>query len=455
MAFPMNANDIIERITGRLFRLNEPLMARCKNVIRRHLYQLLINQREPGYPPPSSPIRAVFLVNYPAMWPSLQSIFERMSADACFDPIIVTLPTHAHGTVELGSNESNFQYFSQYGNQVQRGFDESTGCWLDLRSIKPDLAFVITPYDAYPEYHSRSLSHQTRLCYVPYGIMSAKIQDNQFNRPFHYRCWRIFCETQIHKELFAKYSSVDQRKIVVSGYPKLDWYRNDRRIEGDRLWPVTIGKPMKRVVWAPHWSIPLRGARKHWLNFSTFHRNHLYFLEAMKNTQSSINWLFKPHPALASRVVRSGLMSNFEFQCYMDEMLSLPNVIQCRESEYLDYFATSDALITCSVSFLSEYLPTGKPILRLDNPDNVRFNEFGDRLIEHLYRAQSVAEIDAFLQTVVLNGHDPLLEARLQTLREVLYFPKHHIGGWIKDYLKVELEAAQGSMEAAAGGSFC
>jgi hypothetical protein len=321
--------------------------------------------------------------------------------------------------------------------------------------MRPDLVFAITPYDAYPAYHSRRLSRLTRLCYVPYGIMSAKIQDNQFNKPFHYRCWRIFCETRIHQELFGRYSGIDPRKIVVSGYPKLDWYRSERQIDGDRLWPATTGRPMKRVVWAPHWSIPLKGARRHWLNFSTFHRNHAYFLETMKRNQSSVSWLFKPHPALAGRVVRAGLMSAAGFQCYMDEMRSLPNVVQCRESDYLDYFATSDALITCSVSFLSEYLPTRKPILRLDNPDNVRFNEFGDRLVEHLYRAQSEAEIDTFVQSVVLDGCDPLLEARLKTLRNVLYFPEHHIGGWIKDYLKTELAAARGGSNAAAENDFC
>jgi hypothetical protein len=428
--------NAIERVAGFIIQLNEPLVSRVKNWIRRGVYTWGIEQTDPALDPPTYPIKVAFLVYYPSMWPSLQTIYEKMRDDDQFAPTIVTLPTLAHGVLDLPSNEANFKYFSQIGAPVLPGYDAASGRWLDLRTLQPDFVFVMTPYDAYPMYRSRDIRRYARLCYVPYGIMSAKIQDNQFNKPFHYRCWRIFCETPFHKELFQRYSGVDPRKILVTGYPKLDWYRRKRPLESHEMWRLAADSPMKRVIWAPHWSIPLKRAGKHWLNFSTFHQNHRYFLDTMRATASRIQWLFKPHPSLAGRVVRAGLMTETEFQDYQREMLSLPNVIQCRESEYMDYFATSDALITCSVSFLSEYLPTTKPILRLDNRENVRFNEFGEKLVEHYYCAGTTQEIDQFLANVVLKGEDTAYARRMQTLREVMYVPDHHIGESIKEHIK-------------------
>lgn len=429
----------IERAVGFVIQLNEPLVSSIKNRIRQQVYSWCIDQRQVPLPGITPPVRVVFLVYYPSMWPSLQTVYEKMCQDENFEPVIVTLPTQSHGILDLTTNESNYDYFAHSNLNVRKGYDPDSGGWLDLQELKPDLVFVLTPYDAYPMYKSRKIRRYSRLCYVPYGIMAAKIQDNQFNKPFHYRCWKIFCETALHKQLFGKYSKVNENKLIVTGYPKLDAYRQVQGNDASQLWNLPPNSPMKRVIWAPHWSIPLQGSKRHWLNFSTFHLNHRFFLEKMKHTTKSIQWLFKPHPDLSGRVVRAGLMSGKEYDEYLEEMLSLPNVIHCQDSAYLDYFVTSDALLTCSVSFLSEYLPTRNPILLLENGENIGFNEYGEKLVEHFYKARTLSEIDEFLSKTVLGGDDWLRNRRMKTLDEIMYFPDYHIGEYIVNYLKQEL----------------
>ena len=94
-------------------------------------------------------------------------------------------------------------------------------------------------------------------CYVPYGVMIASWQEQQYNLLFHNICWRLFYETDFHLMMAQKYSLVKGRNALVSGYPKFDSfsiYKASKRSD-------------KRIIWAPHYSVET-GAL---INYSTFH----------------------------------------------------------------------------------------------------------------------------------------------------------------------------------------
>ncbi len=62
---------------------------------------------------------------------------------------------------------------------------------------------------------------------------------------------------------------------------------------------------------------------------------------------------------------------------YYNAWKNLPNATLYEGGDYLNLFATSDAMITDSDSFMSEYLYSGNPGLYLTNPLQ-KFNEYGE-----------------------------------------------------------------------------
>ena len=84
-------------------------------------------------------------------------------------------------------------------------------------------------------------------------------------------------------------------------------------------------------------------------------------------------------------------------------------------------FDTSDAMIDDSISFVGEYLYTGKPMLFLERPEQ-RFNELGKKIIDAHYKVKGTDyyEIDTFLEDVVLAGNDTRKDIRQRVYEEEL-----------------------------------
>ncbi|UNM06420.1 MAG: CDP-glycerol glycerophosphotransferase family protein [Holosporaceae bacterium] len=101
-------------------------------------------------------------------------------------------------------------------------------------------------------------------------------------------------------------------------------------------------------------------------NFGTFDRNFSFFKEYIKKNES-ILFCLKPHPNLKRALINTGFLSYDQYENYMNELISFQNVFLYDEGSYIELFKHSDAMITDSVSFLSEYLPANKPLLFLES----------------------------------------------------------------------------------------
>jgi hypothetical protein len=97
------------------------------------------------------------------------------------------------------------------------------------------------------------------------------------------------------------------------------------------------------------------------------------------------------------------------------------------ESEYVDLFLTSDAMIHDSGSFMIEYLYIGKPPLFTVKDKDIRdrFNLFGKLGFEQLYHANNENDIIAFIEDVVINGNDPKNEMRMKFYNDYLIPPNN------------------------------
>lgn len=377
-------------------------------------------------------IKVVFLISFTDMWESVKFVYNEMLQDECFEPIIISIPRKTkNGNLEY--NQMNYDFFNNQGIQVTSGYDEATKQWIDLRSMRPDVVFIQTPYcelDTIENYNE--IFDYAHIAYIPYGATIAKIQHEQFNHPFHNKCWKIFVETPMHKKMFKKYSKIDNRNILSLGNPKFDIFNKmSENIDENKYWKISKNKnPMiKRILWTPHWSVG------NYLNYSNFLEYYQYFLNLAKNN-SNIEIILKPHPELYEQLLKIGKMSKEDIKNMEFEFNSLPNTSIYKGGDYFELFLTSDAMINDSSSFLVEYLPTKKPLLFLDSQKHIGFNEFGEKLVENHYISKSFEQTDHFIQNVLIDGNDYMLKKRMAAMKTLLHMPKEGAGYLIKENIK-------------------
>ena len=381
-------------------------------------------------------IHVVFLVTENSKW-NVQSVYDSLAESDTCSPTVVTFPANRKNADPLelaASEERNYHFFHSRKMRVVHGYTASSG-YIDLRELKPDIVFYEQPHQSLPDHLWVEAVNQYALtCYVPYGILTAKIQQLQFNREFHHNLWRIFCESPTHLALARKYSDIGDRNVVISGHPKLDEYLSTAEPPCS-LWPSARNPHVRRIIWAPHFSIKNREVA-----FSTFHKYYKLFLEFAQQ-RPDVEWVVKPHPWLRSAVVKYRLMTKSEIERYLSAWNELPNATLYESGNYFDLFKTSDAMILDSVSFLAEYMPTGNPMLFLVNkePPIVGFNEFGEEIVAGLYKAYRWEDIANFISQTVVAGNDPMKAKRIDIVQRLLTPTANGAGNTIRRYFETQL----------------
>ena len=264
-----------------------------------------------------------------------------------------------------------------------------------------DIIFYTSPYlFGLPEWNDKDVMLNSLVCYIPYGFNVADIQDVQFNLFIHNICWKQYVATPYYLSMADKYCEIGSYGMVASGYPKLDDLLN-QDCANEAHWKIASDNTdTKKIIYAPHHSI--NEAPYH----STFPLNYRYILEYAKTHQDSTSWIFKPHPLLGISCVRNGIFKDkSEWDAYCQEWENLPNA-RYIDSLYMPWFASSDCMIFDSMSFMAEYLYTGKPSLFLTRKSG-HFNEFGRKIFNILYKTEgnNLGAIRNFIEN--LSVQDP------------------------------------------------
>lgn len=394
-------------------------------------------------------INIVFIINFRLT--VTDKLIEILEKDPQFNPTIVIIPFDTYGLNifakglnkhQLTEYEENYQYFLERGFNVVKGYDPNLKTLIDLElELEPDIIFYSSPWEtALPaEFQIKNLPENILFCYIPYGIHSSHMVDNQFNQELHKKAWKIFYPTQIHKLLAIKHADRGSCNVVVTGYPKMDPLLDGTHTENPYPW-VDSTHEKKRIIWAPHHSIEFG------ISFSTFHENYQFFYDYAKH-HPEIEWVFKPHPVLRNYHLLNPAVSSEDspfnrekMEEYYDSWNELPNATVYEGGDYFNLFATSDAMITDSSSFLSEYLYSGHPGMFLTNNDQ-KFNEYGEIIIDAWYQIEGTDfdEIENFISNVVIQGEDPLKSIREDIFQRYLKTngnPSEIIYNHIKNCLK-------------------
>lgn len=374
-------------------------------------------------------INAVFLLIHHSVW-KFENLYWLMEQDDHFDPLIVVCPYLTYGEAQMFEELENvYTTFSRKGYRVITTLRED-GSWLDVkREIQPDLLFFTSPYPlTRPEYCITNF-RDTLTFYVPYVFAITDRPWLRYRQDLHFLVYTIFQESSFQHKMAVKHSLNRGSNSVVTGYPGIDFAFNgsgsaalngsgQRQINDP--WKKT-GKPLKRIIWAPHHTIE---TEKDPFNYSNFLAYADFFLDLAHRYENEIIFSLKPHPLLKPKLRQLPEWGVDRTEQYFSEWDSRPNC-QLNEGGYIDLFITSDAMIHDSVSFLVEYICTGKPSLYMVIDDRVLagYSELGREIIDAHYQSRTKEAVIAYIENVVIGGEDTMFPKREKLIRSYLQPP--------------------------------
>lgn len=362
-------------------------------------------------------IRVVFFVYAIGMWKN-DNLFRLLQSNERFEPIIVPL------FVITDREEANFQNqeaIKQYcGN---RGFpyldlqNPSTGEWLNIEGLHPDVVLYQQPYGSpYKRYDIKALWNNCLFYYIPYNMVMEKTGEFVNTLLFNIS-QRVFAPSSYHVKEWSKLMYNKGNNLVVSGFPTFD-FLTDKTYNSDVKWKIKDPK-IKRIIWAPHHSILDKGI----LHYSNFIR----LAEEMKNLavayNGAVQFAFKPHPRLRASLERYPGWGKEKTDEYYKWWEDSPNTTFVN-GEYYDLFLSSDAMIHDCSTFMAEYLYTQKPVFFIIKPNyKMPLTDFAKECMNNHYQGSTVESIKTFIDSVVIDGKDEMYSRRLSFVEKTQLRP--------------------------------
>lgn len=387
-------------------------------------------------------IRVLFLFADSEVW-SMANLYRKLQEDGRFEPVIGVLPYfHLDRTITCAPDKYKKSVLFCKKNHFQyvRLYKEKSGRFLSIGRYKPDVVCFNSPMylAGIEEAFQFCRTHNIKTFFVSYGYFLSHGVDAIFNSPFQNGMDWLFWESRPTLEMSEKYSDNHGKNAYFLGYPKLDNFFDGRLSE--KAWKKQPAAK-KKVIWAPHHSID--PDPDSYYDLSCFCELADTMLELADKYHDKIQFAFRPHPLLKSRLTADSRWGKEKTQAYFAEWEKRENT-QFSEGNYIDLFLSSDAMIGDSISFTCEYTAINKPYLYTARRPSVseKFNDLGKLVLkELLYQAPPTAErIEHFLETVVLKEQDPLKEKRRTFSRNNLLAPNGKSASEnIFEFLKKEL----------------
>ena len=368
-----------------------------------------------------------FLVYSSAEW-QCDKLYWLLENDDRFIPVIL-ICGYGHGTMETIKDtykktcryfqESSKLYRVRYGGCLREMYKDSANDF--------DILVYITPFSSLCPISLNFINRNLNQLgvHIPYGIYMAEknityYKNKYYDMPIFKMGWRYFCEDFIQENEVKKVHRLNGVNIVTTGHPKIDELLDTKTYNRkcDR-WKCGE-KTRLKIIWAPHFNMT-EGMN------GTFFMNYQWFYEYASKHQD-ISWIVRPHPRMRIGVKDAGVFRTLdEYEDYMHKWDSLPNGRVIDGGGYYDFFVTSDALILDSLSFVAEYMYTGKPILKLVPRYPRPLNKLG-RMLDSVISCVSgddYESIEGFIEDVK-KGIDNQKEKRMEMFRKTLdYYSKN------------------------------
>lgn len=358
--------------------------------------------------------KIVFFVINLGMW-KYDDLFERLMKDKHFDPVIVSF-LYPEDSVEYRKwvQKSMKSYFELRGFPFIEIYDFVNEKWFDVNLLEPDIFFYAQPYNTgFKHLHLEAFWKNSLFAYLPYGL---DIEDEPvfYNTFYQNVCSKLYYPTDYHKIYEGKMLYNKGKNIVVCGSPVVERIHSSKA-DYCEMWKNPDSK-LKRVIWAPHHTI----SPTDFLQYSNFLAIAHDMLLLAKEYQDQIQFAFKPHPRLKTKLYDYEGWGKEKTDHYYEQWASLSTTCFV-EGDYVDLFASSDAMIHDCSTFTAEYMATGYPVMfMIKDCINYQLNDFGLQCFNLHYKGKTIGDIEFFLNTIVINQRDELKDLRETFAKDVL-----------------------------------
>lgn len=361
-------------------------------------------------------IVVAFFISTASKW-KYEYLYQLLSANNRFEPIIIVVPMHYWGKKFMVEEMNNaYEFFKNYN--VIKAYNEKNNNFFDVKNkIQPDVIFYSEPYDFVGrQYHITNFYKTALCCHVQYAFMAANTYEIMYNSVFHNLLWKLFAETDYHKDISCKFALNKGENVIVTGYPHSDLLIDHKLINHTKnVWRKST-KHQKKIIWAPHHSIDEEG------EFGNFLKSYEYMVEIAKKYKNDIFITFKPHPNLKPRLENRSDWGKQKTETYFKLWEEMENT-QIMIDDYIDLFLESDGMIHDCGSFILEYLFTKKPVIYQHRNNHVitQWNDLATYALNKvIYKSYTFDDIVDFIDNVILSGNDYLLSERLNFITKIL-----------------------------------
>lgn len=381
-------------------------------------------------------IHVAFLETRRGFWLNHASIYEAMKADSAFDVRVFAVPKRRPaGDMDWEEYRQLIDFFDRECGPCVRAYNLDSEKWNNPLSFGlPDVVFLCQPYDFQHNFMYTS-QYWNRFCQVAILDYGFTITNLFFHAPCLKNCRYIFCETNQHLEIFLRHSPELADKLIVAGHPSLDAYL--RPLAESRRIPFKSSRSRLRIVWAPHFTVSEGKTEHHVSNF--FEYFDVFIQLAQEHPEMEV--VMRPHPALFTFMVDSGMKTEREAKECRERFEALPNAFIYEGADYISLFRQSDAMVLDSLSFIAAYAPSGRPVCFLESEKRARLNPVAERLLHSYYSAWDADEIREFVERVVLGGDDWKKAEREAAVQKLIYIPPEGAGARIAREIKTRLLA--------------
>lgn len=284
--------------------------------------------------------------------------------------------------------------------------------------FRVDLVILSEPYDT-PLLQGPQNKGLTRysFCYIPYGFYSIGSELNM-NSIINNTALFNFYENEASRQLASSLMDNKGSNVCITGHAMADafLFSPDRHVPA---WK-DCGKPLKKVIWAPHWTITDGLV---WFASGNFLSVAEQMTKLAEQYREEIQFAFKPHPLLHRTLCKHPDWGKERADAFYRKWAEMPNT-QLEEGAYTGLFMQSDACIHDCGSFIIEYMFADKPALFLMRGEGYQgYSPMAQQALACYTKGHRVEDIERFLQSL-LQGEDTLQEQR-QDFRTRYLIPPH------------------------------
>lgn len=409
-------------------------------IIRRQIARVVKNKRR-EIRTTGRKIRVCFVCHDKSTW-IYQSVYDAMREDACFEPFVLAVKTWVRNN-EQGARRDLVSFFQDRGMVVHT---ELNSCSL------PDVMFL-PRFDEFAfqgVFKIRELYRKVLFTGQIYAWITHNCDAYYFGNDDLTYLWKYFMFNDRDADICLRMKKLSHNDIVTVGFA-----RNDEFIKAGSTGRVYWRQDTSyKIIWAPHWSVLTHGR---FGNFDRYAKSMLGWLKLHPN----VEMVLKPHPMLRTRMTDGVTKERFrvnnpdyrepvdlatveEYDAFMAEWAAQPNGSVMNSGGYADLFASSDAMVLDSGSFLAEYMFFNKPMC-FCNRDRTHeelmqaFNDFGRDLFSGIEVADDFGAVEKFMDDVV-RGVDRLKDERVRVREKYLMKNVGHVGEAITRYIREQLK---------------